>query len=147
MFTIDNKSFRVDFGPEDTTPDAVANRINASAALAGIRSVPANVSNSQVVVSGTDPGYGPPVATSGNATALGFTISGGAVPRFVYHPGLITTSVSFAPLLRQPPPARDDSAPQSSGGGLFVALAIALGIGGYAYSRRKRSPDNLSSEE
>jgi len=69
-FQIDGVTFTATFQAVDTTADAVARRINASAALVGLGTVAA-VQGGQVHVTGRDPGQGPAKATGGTACVLG----------------------------------------------------------------------------
>lgn len=70
-FVVDAVPFNVTFQAGDSTPDAVARRINAAAALVGLGPV-ASVANGQVHVQGSDPAAGPAVATGGTAASLRF---------------------------------------------------------------------------
>ncbi len=108
-FVVDAVPFTVTFQAGDSTPDAVARRINAAAALVGLGAV-ASVVNGQVHVQGSDPTKPPVTATGGTAAALRF-------------PGPTTAP----PTGGQPPtggPPATSSAPKSSSAPWLVGAAL-----------------------
>jgi hypothetical protein len=120
-FVVDGVPFLVTFTATDTTADAVARRINASAALVlpVAHALVASVrSDGQVHVEGADPGQGPARATGGTACVLGF-------------PGPCTAPASMTPPATPLPlVAHSDtpSAPSSGGGGIAIGAGVLLAL-------------------